>query len=88
MLSPRDPNMVPLVIELIDSTFSKENKKLVIPLIDPEANPVKNAKDIYGSDILSNETMLLSWLKVLIGGKQTFLCNTLFKKIIFHFLKI
>ena len=59
----RDPNMVPLVIELIDSTFSKENKKLVIPLIDPEANPVKNAKDIYGSDILSSETMLLSWLK-------------------------
>ena len=55
--------MVPLVIELIDSTFSKENKKLVIPLIDPEANPVKNAKDIYGSDILSSETMLLSWLK-------------------------
>ena len=59
----RDPNMFPLVIELIDSTFSKENKKLVIPLIDPDANPVKNAKDIYGSDILSSEAMLLSWLK-------------------------
>ena len=35
----RDTDLLPLVLELVDTTFSNQAKNLVLPLIDPEVDP-------------------------------------------------
>ena len=62
-IESNDPDVFPLVLELIESTFSNDNRRLVISLIDPESDPVKSALDYYGDQILSEDEMLKYWIE-------------------------
>ena len=59
----QDSRLLPLVLELVDSTFSNQAIELIIPLIDPEINAVKFAPSLLENKILSKNDMLISWIK-------------------------
>lgn len=58
-----DTDLLPLVLELVDSSFSNKTKKLVLPLIDPEMDPIKIASTFLGEKILSKGEMLKFWVE-------------------------
>ena len=59
----QDPDLLPLVLELVDSTFSNHAIKLILPLIDPEMDPAAIAPDILGKKVLSKDEMLRFWVE-------------------------
>ena len=60
-INSNDSNLLPLVLELVESTFSKTAARFTIPLIDPETNPVKICQEIFNDKFLSKSDMLLYW---------------------------
>ena len=38
----QDPELMPYVLELVDTTFSQANRKLTMPLIDIDIDEVEN----------------------------------------------
>ena len=56
-----DPELLPIVLELIESTFSTENRKISLPLIDPESDPIKAGHELFSDMINSAEQMLIFW---------------------------
>ena len=58
-----DFELLPLVLELVDSTFSNQAKKLVFPLIDPDLDPLKVAPVLLGEETFSKNEMLRSWVE-------------------------
>ena len=59
----QDPDLLPLVLELVDSTFSNHAIKLILPLIDPDMDPAAIAPDILGEKVLSKDEMLRFWVE-------------------------
>ena len=59
----QDPDLLPLVLELVDSTFSNHAIKLLLPLIDPDMDPAAIAPDILGKKVLSKDEMLRFWVE-------------------------
>ena len=59
----RDTDLLPLVLELVDTTFSNQAKSLVLPLIDPEVDPLSIASTILGKEEMSKEDMLKFWVE-------------------------
>ena len=59
----QDPDLLPLVLELVDSTFSNHAIKLILPLIDPDMDPAAIAPDILGEKVLSKDKMLRFWVE-------------------------
>ena len=50
-VSSNDPELMPYVLELVDTTFTLGNRKLTMPLIDNDMDTVKTGKDLF-DDIL------------------------------------
>ena len=46
-IESNDPDLMPLVIELVESTFSPIAGRLTIPLIDSAVNPLKAGNDLF-----------------------------------------
>ena len=61
-IESNDPDLMPLVIELVESTFSPIAGRLTIPLIDKEINPLKVANDLFKENFLSEDEMLIFWI--------------------------
>ncbi len=58
-----DTELLPLVLELVESTFSPRAAKLTIPLIDPDSKPLETANDLFKESLPSKNEMLLFWAK-------------------------
>ena len=43
----QDSELMPYVLELVDTTFSLGNRKLTMPLIDVDIDEVKAGKDLF-----------------------------------------
>ena len=56
-----DPELLPIVLELIESTFSAENRTVSLPLIDPESDPIKAGQELFPDIFNSAEQMLMLW---------------------------
>ncbi|HIB04312.1 MAG TPA: cyclic nucleotide-binding domain-containing protein, partial [Candidatus Marinimicrobia bacterium] len=56
-----DPELLPIVLELIESTFSAENRTVSLPLIDPESDPIKAGQELFPDIFNSAEQMLMFW---------------------------
>ncbi len=61
-IESNDPDLMPLVIELVESTFSPIAGKLTIPLIDSAINPLDVASDLFKENFLSEDEMLIFWI--------------------------
>ena len=61
-LESNDPELLPVVLELIETTFSAENRKVSIPLIDPESDPIKAGQELFPDLFNSIEQMLIFWM--------------------------
>ena len=62
-IDSKDPELLPLVLELVDSTFSNHAIRLILPLIDPDMDPVMVAPELLGDKILSKNEMLKFWVE-------------------------
>jgi hypothetical protein len=59
----QDPDLLPMVLELVESTFSNHAIKLILPLIDPDMDPAEIAPDLLGEKVLSKDEMLRFWVE-------------------------
>ena len=58
-----DMELIPLVLELVESTFSSSTIKILIPLIDPESNPLSFANEFFNQGLSSKDEMLIYWIE-------------------------
>ena len=58
-----DKELLPLVLELVDSTFTSRNKKYILPLIDPDIKPSKIAIGLFETKFLPKDEILLLWIE-------------------------
>ena len=58
-----DKELLPYVLELIDSTFSTTSKNFILPLIDPDIRPSKIAIGLFDTKFLSKDEVLLLWIE-------------------------
>ena len=58
-----DKEVLPYVLELIDSTFSADSKNFILPLVDPDVRPSKIAVGLFDTRFLSKNEMLLFWME-------------------------
>ena len=58
-----DMELIPLVLELVESTFSSNTIKILIPLIDPESNPLSFANEFFNQGLSSKDEMLIYWIE-------------------------
>ena len=58
-----DKEVLPYVLELIDSTFSADSKNFILPLVDPDLRPSKIAVGLFETRFLSKNEMLLFWME-------------------------
>ena len=58
-----DMELIPLVLELIESTFSSSTIKIFIPLIDPESDPLLFANEFFSQGLSSKDEMLIYWIE-------------------------
>ena len=55
--------MLPLVLELVESTFSSKIIRLLIPLIDPESDALSFANEAFDQELISMDEMLIFWVE-------------------------
>ncbi len=58
-----DPDLLPIVLELVDSTFSPENRKHSLPLIDPDVDRIKIGQELFPDLFHTPYDMLEDWIK-------------------------
>ena len=58
-----DPDLLPIVLELVDSTFSPENRKHTLPLIDPDVDRIKIGQKLFPDLFRNPNDMLGHWIK-------------------------
>ena len=58
-----DPDLLPIVLELVDSTFSPENRKHTMPLIDPDVDRIKIGQELFPDLFRNPNDMLGHWIK-------------------------
>ena len=74
-IETKDKQLLPLVLELIETTFSSHAKKFVLPLIDPDTKPDKIAIGIFKDKFLTKDEMLLFWINSSHLWKKTIALN-------------
>ncbi len=62
-IQSKDPRFLPLVIELIDTTFTKKNKKVTLPLIEQDTDVINSLAKFFPIRKVSKEKLLLNWVK-------------------------
>jgi len=55
-----DKELMPIVLELVDSTFSSENRKLTMPLIDPDMDQTQIGPTLF-DDLMNREDFIFTW---------------------------
>ena len=58
-----DPEFLPIVLELVDTTFSPENRKHTLPLIDPDVDRIKIGQELFPDLFHTPYDMLEDWIK-------------------------
>jgi len=58
----REPDLLPVVLELVDTTFSPENRKRTLPLIDPDSDKIETGKNLFPEIAKDSEEMLMEWI--------------------------
>ena len=58
-----DKELLPLVLELVESTFTSNTKKFILPLIDPDIKPSKVAIGLFDTKFLPKNDFLLFWIE-------------------------
>ena len=58
----QDPELMPYVLELVDSTFSSGNRKLTMPLIDADISEVQSGKDLFMNLLVDFDDLILFWI--------------------------
>ena len=58
-----DKELLPLVLELVESTFTSNTKKFILPLIDPDIKPSKVAIGLFDTKFLPKDDFLLLWME-------------------------
>jgi AAA family ATP:ADP antiporter len=61
-VSSEDPELMPYVLELVDSTFSPGNRKMTMPLIDNDMDTVKTGKELFNDILVNFDDLVLSWI--------------------------
>ena len=59
----KDIELLPLVLELVESTFSSKIIRLLIPLIDPESDALSFANEAFDQELISMDEMLIFWVE-------------------------
>ena len=59
----KDPDLLPIVLELVESTFSNENRKVTLPLIDFEIDTISEGQKLFPDMINTIDKMLTLWVK-------------------------
>tara|TARA_A100001011_G_scaffold193563_2_gene202034 strand:- start:7403 stop:10495 length:3093 start_codon:yes stop_codon:yes gene_type:complete len=62
-IESKDIELLPLVLELVESTFSSKIIRLLIPLIDPESDTLSFANEAFGQELISMDEMLIFWVE-------------------------
>ncbi|GIS57576.1 MAG: hypothetical protein CM1200mP1_15140 [Candidatus Neomarinimicrobiota bacterium] len=58
----QDPELMPYVLELVDTTFSQANRKLTMPLIDIDIDEVIAGKDFFDELLVEFDDLILFWI--------------------------
>ena len=58
----QDSELMPYVLELVDTTFSPGNRKLTMPLIDVDIDEVKAGKDLFNELLVEFDDLILFWI--------------------------
>ena len=58
-----DPELLPIVLELVDSTFSPENRKRTLPLIDPDEDKLQTGKILFPDLFIHPDEYLQQWIE-------------------------
>lgn len=74
-IDANNTELLPLVLELVETTFSAQAKKYTIPLIDPDTQPVKIAIGLFKESFLTKDNMLLFWMNSNHIWKKTIALN-------------
>ena len=61
-VSSQDPELMPYVLELVDTTFSTGNRKLTMPLIDSDMDKLKSGKELFDDILVDFDELILSWI--------------------------
>ena len=62
-IESKDIELFPLVLELVESTFSPKIISLLIPLIDPESDALSSAHKTFDQELQSMNEMLIHWVE-------------------------
>ena len=62
-IKSKNLELLPLVIELIDSTFTNKNKQVTLPLIDSDFNISDSIKTLFPNIDNSIDYFLIKWIK-------------------------
>ena len=58
-----DKNFLPLVLELVESTFSNEARRVLLPLIDPDSNTNLLSQKFLEETDFNEENILINWIQ-------------------------
>lgn len=82
-----DKELLPIVLELIESTFSNENRRVTLPLIDLEVDTIHSGHDLFPEMINSIDRMLIFWIENSHYWKTSIAIHFLLNKENMHVLK-
>ena len=58
----QDEDLLPIVLELVESVFKKENRNIIIPLIDIGSDKINKGYGLYPNIFDSKEKVLINWV--------------------------
>lgn len=70
---------LPIILELIDTTFSNTSKSILLPLLDPDINIETKSKKNYNIEKVGEEAILKSWVENNIYWKKVITLDYLLK---------
>ncbi len=61
-LASKDPELVPFVLEFVDTTFSPDDRKYTLPLIDSEMDVSQSADELFSDLVKDFDELLMAWV--------------------------
>ena len=61
-LASKDPELVPFVLEFVDTTFSQDDRKYTLPLIDSEIDVLQTADELFKDLIEDFDKLIMQWV--------------------------
>ena len=75
----QDSELMPYVLELVDTTFSPGNRKLTMPLIDVDVDEVKVGEDLFDELLVEFDDLILFWIHGVHKWKTAIALNYIIK---------